>query len=133
MIRGGCLCGAVGYEAEGFSGPVVHCHCRTCQKSHSAAFNTTGRALRSGFRWTRGDEVRRSFESTPGKLRWFCSQCGAHLMAEWVAADQVILRVGSVDEGMEGVTPAAHIWTSFQAPWDHGADDLPRHAEGMPG
>jgi hypothetical protein len=133
MIRGGCLCGAVGYEAEGFSGPLVHCHCHTCQKAHSAAFNTTGRVMRSGFRWTRGDAARRSFESTPGKLRWFCGRCGAHLMSEWVTDDQVILRVGSIDEGMGDALPVAHIWYSHKAPWDHGEDNLTRYAEGLPG
>jgi len=131
MIRGSCLCGAVTYEADGLSGPMVHCHCRTCQKAHSAAFATTARVRRDGFRWTDGDEMRRSFESTPGKLRWFCQACGSHLMAEWVAADQVILRLGSADEGLEA-TPVAHIWTSHQAYWDQGQDALPRYPKGMP-
>ncbi len=133
MIKASCLCGAVAYEADGLSGPIGHCHCRTCQKAHAAAFATTARAMRSGFRWTRGDDARRSFESTPGKLRWFCSRCGSQLMAEWTAQDQVILRIDSVDEGIEGERPRAHIWVSHQAPWDPGPhDDLPRFAEGAP-
>ena len=133
MIRGACLCGAVAYEAEGLSGPIGHCHCRTCQKAHSAAFATTARVVRSGFRWTRGDDARASFESSPGKLRWFCRRCGSHLMAEWVALDQVILRVGSVDEGLEDARPVAHIWVSHQANWDPGpVDHLPRYPEGAP-
>jgi hypothetical protein len=89
--------------------------------------------MRSGFRWTKGDEARASYESTPGKLRWFCSRCGSHLMAEWVALDQVILRVGSIDTGIEGEAPKLHIWVSHQAPWDPGPDDpLPRYEEGAP-
>jgi hypothetical protein len=133
MIRGSCLCGAVAYEADALSGPIGHCHCRTCQKAHSAAFATTARVMRDGFRWTRGDEVRRSFESSPGKLRWFCSACGSHLMAEWTHLDQVILRIGSVDEGIEGEQPRAHIWISHAAAWDPGPEDrLPRHPEGLP-
>ena len=131
MIRGSCLCGAVGYEADALSGPMVHCHCRTCQKAHSAAFATTARVRREGFRWTRGEDQRRSFESTSGKLRWFCQACGSHLMAEWVVADQVILRLGSADEGLDAL-PVAHIWTSHQARWDLGEDGLPRHPEAMP-
>jgi len=133
MITGSCLCGAVAYEVDGLSGPISHCHCRTCQKAHSAAFATTARAMRSGFRWTSGDEARASYESTPGKLRWFCRQCGSHLMAEWVALDQVILRVGSIDAGIEGEAPKLHIWVSHQAPWDLGPhDDLPRYPESAP-
>jgi hypothetical protein len=82
MIRGGCLCGAVAYEADGLSGPIGHCHCRTCRKAHSAAFATTARAKRSGFRWTSGETARRSFESSPGKLRWFCGRWASH-QPEW--------------------------------------------------
>ena len=133
MIRGGCLCGAVAYEAEALSGPIGHCHCRTCQKAHSAAFATTARVRRADFRWTRGDEVRRAFESSPGKLRWFCGKCGSQLMAEWTNQDQVILRIGCVDEGLGDAAPVGHIWVSHQASWDPGPEDrLPRFAEGAP-
>jgi hypothetical protein len=133
MIRGSCLCGAVAYEADALSGPIGHCHCRTCRKAHSAAFATTARAKRDAFHWTRGDDARRSFESTPGKLRWFCSRCGSQLMAEWTAQDEVILRIGGVDEGIDGMRPVGHIWVSHQPEWDLGPDDrLPRFAEGAP-
>jgi hypothetical protein len=134
MIRGSCLCGAVAYEAEALTTPIGHCHCRTCQKAHSAAFATTARVMRSGFRWTKGDDARRAFESSPGKLRWFCPNCGSHLVAERQAApDQLILRIGSVDEGIEGEKAQVHIWTSHQPDWDLGADDgLPHYPEGAP-
>jgi hypothetical protein len=128
MIRGGCLCGAVGYEAEALNGPVVHCHCRTCQKAHSAAFATTARVKRDAFAWTKGDKTRAAFESTPGKLRHFCPRCGSHLMAEWVDAQEVILRIGCVDQGLDA-RPVAHIWVSHVAAWDTTRDDLPRHSE----
>ena len=131
MIRGSCLCGAVAYEARALSGPIGHCHCRTCQKAHAAAFATTARVMRKDFAWTRGEQALRSYESTPGKLRHFCGLCGTHMMAEWVNLDQVILRIGSVDEGLESL-PVVHIWVSHQAAWDLGRDDLPRLEEGAP-
>jgi hypothetical protein len=87
--------------------------------------------MREDFRWTRGEQALRSFESTPGKLRHFCSQCGTHMMAEWAKLDQVILRIGSVDEGLDAM-PVRHIWVSHQAAWDIGTDDLPRYEEGYP-
>ncbi|HEY1751905.1 MAG TPA: GFA family protein [Caulobacteraceae bacterium] len=132
MIRGGCLCGACAFEADALSGPLGHCHCRTCRKAHSAAFATTARTGRAGFRWTAGDDVRRAYESSPGKLRWFCSRCGSQLMAEWTARDEVILRVGAVDDGIEGQRPVAHIWMSDAAAWDTTTDDLPHYQEGAP-
>lgn len=131
VIRGGCLCGTVAYEARALSAPPSHCHCRTCQKAHSAAFATTARVMRADFAWTRGEQALRSFESTPGKLRHFCGLCGTHMMAEWITLDQVILRIGSVDEGLDQM-PVRHIWVSHQAQWDIGQDDLPRFEEGYP-
>ena len=131
MIKGSCLCGAVAYELDQLDAPPAHCHCRTCQKAHSAAFNTTARVRRDAFRWTRGDAERAAFESTPGKLRHFCPRCGSHLMSEWTALPFVILRIASVDEG-EIPEPSAHIWVDHQAAWDHGRDDLPRFAESRP-
>jgi hypothetical protein len=130
VIRGACLCGAVAYEARALSGPMVHCHCRTCQKAHSAAFATTARVKRDGFAWTRGEAACAAVESTPGKLRHFCARCGSHLMAEWVGAEEVILRIGGVEEGLDA-SPVAHIWVSHATPWDTTRDDLPRHSEGM--
>jgi hypothetical protein len=131
MIKGSCLCGAVAYEAAALSGAPVHCHCRTCQKAHSAAFATTARVRREDFAWTRGEDARGGYESTPGKLRHFCTRCGSHLMAEWTATPMVILRIASADEGLDA-RPDAHIWVSHQAPWDHGHDDLQRFPEGRP-
>jgi hypothetical protein len=131
MIRGSCLCGAVTYEVEALSGPIVHCHCRTCQKAHGAAFATTARVRREDFHWTRGEATLGAFESTPGKLRHFCTRCGSQLLSEWVDQPMVILRIAGVDEGLSA-PPAAHIWVSHQAAWDLGRDDLPRFQEGRP-
>ena len=32
-VTGGCLCGAVRYEAEVFLQSAYYCHCKSCQKS----------------------------------------------------------------------------------------------------
>ncbi|MFI4974915.1 MAG: GFA family protein [Caulobacterales bacterium] len=130
MIRGSCLCGSLAYEADAVL-DMRHCHCRTCRKAHAAAFATTAGVERNAFRWIRGDAERGCFESSPGKLRYFCTRCGSHLMAEHVGDPEVRLRIGSVDGGLS-VLPEAHIWVSQAVAWDLGVDDLPRYAEGMP-
>jgi hypothetical protein len=131
MIIGNCLCGAVAYEAKELAGPVVHCHCRTCQKAHSAAFATTARVKREDFRWTRGRDGLGAYPSSPGKLRHFCTACGSHIISEWTHEPWVILRIASVESGLDA-KPACHIWVSHQAAWDHGRDELPRYPEGRP-
>lgn len=128
-MKGSCLCGQVTYEADALAGPIFHCYCRTCRKAHSAAYATTARVDRSGFRWLRGDDVRASYESTPGKLRHFCPKCGSHLVAEWVDQPQVIIRVASLDDD-PGSRPTARIWRSHAVDWLESGDDLPAFAEG---
>ena len=127
-MKGSCLCGAVAYEARALAGPIVHCHCRTCRKAHSAAYATTVRVSREDFRWTRGADTVAAFESTPGKLRHFCPRCGSHLMAEWVAQPQVIVRVGSLDED-PGARPAVAIFCSHDVPWMADNAGVVAHAE----
>ena len=130
-MRGSCLCRTVTYEVDRLAGPIGHCHCTTCRKAHAAAFASTARVDRTSFRWLSGEASVRAFESSPGKLRHFCGQCGTHLMAEWVAQPQVILRVATLDDD-PGARPKAHIWVSHQVPWlAHGAE-LPSFGEAPP-
>lgn len=127
-MKGSCLCGALEYQVGSLAGPVVHCHCRTCRKAHSAVFASTARADREQFRWTRGESQLGSYASTPGKLRWFCRNCGSHLMAEWLDQPQVIVRVASLDEDPQGEVKA-HIWVGHDLPWLHYGDELAKFSE----
>jgi len=131
LLKGSCLCGTIRYEVSGSLGPVGHCHCRTCRKAHSAAFNTAASVTRQSFRWVAGETRVASFESAPGKRRYFCPVCGSHLMAAWDGRPEVILRIGSLDEGPND-RPVAHIWTSLKAPWFEITDALPRFEESAP-
>ncbi|CAB3690766.1 GFA family protein [Achromobacter dolens] len=131
-MQGSCLCGAVAYQADRLAGPIVHCHCVTCRKAHAAAFASTARVARADFRWTRGVDALGAYESSPGKIRHFCTRCGAHLMAHWVAQPQVILRVATLDDD-PGARPLAHIHTAHDVPWlDHGPG-VPSYPDTMPG
>ena len=91
-MKGSCLCGAVGYEVDALAGPIVHCSCQTCRKAHAAAFTSTARVEREG------QDKLTAFESSPGKLRHFCSVCGSHLMAERQHPPQALVRVATLDE-----------------------------------
>ncbi|ARU03902.1 aldehyde-activating protein [Comamonas serinivorans] len=123
-MQGSCLCGTVRYEVDRLAGPTVHCHCWRCRKAHAAAYASTARADRAAFRWLHSAGLA-TFESSPGKLRHFCSRCGSHLMAEWRDQDQVIVRVATLDDD-PGQRPVAHIWTGHDVPWLDG-EGLPRH------
>ncbi len=130
-MKGSCLCGVVSYEVDQFEGPIGHCHCRTCRKAHAAAFASTARVARGHFRWLNGQESLRSFESSPGKLRHFCANCGSHLVAEWVEQPRVIVRAATLDED-PGIRPAAHIWTSHDVAWLNYGDGIAAFPEAPP-
>jgi hypothetical protein len=129
MLHGSCLCGAVAYESGDLTTPIGLCHCRTCQKAHASAYAPTARVKRLGFRWVIGGETVTYFESSPGKRRWFCPSCGTHLMAEWVGQEEIILRVGSLDDEL-GETPKVHIWMSHANAMLEAPDGIPELPEG---
>ena len=54
-IQGGCLCGAMRYEATGRPYNITHCHCTDCRRSSGAAFVTWASLLRTQFLFTRGE------------------------------------------------------------------------------
>jgi len=116
MLNGSCLCGGVAYEVEADLSRIAHCHCRTCRKTHGAAFSSVTAVPREKFRWTKGAELLGAFESSPGKFRRFCTKCGSHVMAERVAQPTVLLRLGCLDTTV-GERPQVHIWRSEGASW----------------
>ncbi|MGQ3099881.1 MAG: GFA family protein [Sphingopyxis solisilvae] len=129
LIRGSCLCRSVQYEIDGLASPIGFCHCHTCQKAHAAAAAPTARVRRESFRWLAGEEFVKGFESSPGKVRHFCGQCGSHLVAVRRGQDEYILRVGTLDADPE-FRPVVHIWTSHDVPW-LASENLPRIPEGL--
>ena len=131
-LGGSCLCRGVCYEADRLDMPIAHCHCRTCRKAHSSAFTTTAGVMRSHFRWTRGEDLLRAYESSAAKLRWFCSACGTHLMAERPTQPHVILRVATLDDD-PGARPVMHIWTSHDVGWLLDPEGVPCYPEWPPG
>jgi hypothetical protein len=132
MIRGSCLCGAVGYEISSPLLEMHHCHCGNCRKSHGAAFATYAQVPRSEFRFTRGGDRVRTFRSSPPCERTFCSDCGSNLQFLLEAVpDSLWIAVASLDD-VPAERPEAHIFVGSKAPWHDIADGLPRFDEYPP-
>ena len=126
-IRGSCLCGSVKYEINGKVGDIVHCHCETCRKAHGAAFSSVAAVNDEDFTLIGAENLSR-FESSEGKWRYFCSNCGTQLYAKRDNTQHVILRLGSLDDD-PGAQEKNHIWTSQKASWYEINSDLPEHEE----
>lgn len=131
-MKGSCLCGAVTYEADAPGLLIGHCSCRTCRKAHAAPFAATARVPREKFRFLSGEDKLSSFESSPGRLRRFCSICGSQIIAERPTDPHVVLRVATLDED-PGSKPIVHIWKSHEVPWCAYEGEIKRFAEWPPG
>ena len=115
-MTGGCLCGAVRYEARLDKREGYYCHCRMCQ----LAFGNT----RAAFANVRKDQVVWSgdpptrYASSKIALRGFCGHCGTPLSFEYVASDRMDLSVGSFDHP-EALRPVTHFGVESRIPsWD---------------
>lgn len=115
-MKGSCLCAGVIYEVESLASEIMHCACKTCRKAHSAAFNTAAAVEINQFKWVQGEELLRSYESSPGKLRYFCGQCGSQLIKMVEGRDQLVLRVGTLDDNPQQ-KPKSMIWASHAVSW----------------
>ena len=130
-MRGSCLCGEVRYEVQALASAIQHCSCHTCRKAHAAAFNTAARVRPEQFRWLAGEERLRVFESSPGKHRYFCGNCGTHLLKKVDDPQLLVLRVATLDDDPQQ-TPAMHIWASHAVPWLSYGPEIAVHAEAAP-
>ena len=126
---GGCLCGALRYEAAGTPYNVSHCHCIDCRRASGAPFVTWASFRRAEFRFIKG---RPRDVSWAGRIRSFCATCGTPLtFMTGSDADGIDVTVSSFDR-TEAVTPIDHTWVEDRLPWIHLADGLPEHRQGRP-
>jgi len=125
-LQGGCMCGAVRYEASGEPFDITLCHCVDCRRASGAPALAWFSVRPDAFRWTRGSPA--CHASSPGVERRFCSQCGTQLT--WYGAgatDEIGVTIGSLDDP-DAIAPADHTFVSQQVRWLHLVDALPRYA-----
>lgn len=125
---GGCLCGAVRYQAAGEPERVNNCHCIQCRKSSGAAMLT--------FATFRADRVAIEgepafFRSSESAERGFCPACGSTLFWRRVGSDLIDVSAGTLD-GPAALPPEEHLFTKDRIAWFETVDDLPRHPAGRP-
>jgi hypothetical protein len=129
MYEGSCLCRNVRYEITGEIGDFGYCHCTSCRKASGSAHAANAPIQRAQFKLVSGADTLREFQSSPGKLRAFCSRCGSPIYALLAETpDLMRIRLGSLDTPFTK-TPKAHTWVSDKAPWEPIDDDLPQFSE----
>ena len=132
---GGCLCGALRYEAAPDPASAYYCHCRDCQIGSGSAFHVAVLAPESSFRCTRGRtaEYVKTADSGNTIRRMFCPRCGTPL---WWTGDGfpgvVVLSLSSLDDPGQ-ISPSREVWTDNAVAWCRIADDIERFAKRPPG
>lgn len=131
MLTGGCLCGAVRYEAGGTPFHPVICHCRMCRRAAGAPVMAWFSVDRSAFRFTATAPA--AYRSSEHATRQFCAQCGTQLTFE---SDQhskeIDIASASLDDP-EQVPPADHVHDGTRLSWIRVEDGLPRYPAARPG
>lgn len=128
---GGCLCGAVRYEAKGEPAQTMLCHCKVCQKTSGSALSTVALFPRDQVEVKSGDLKGYSYESDGGNTLEinFCTNCGSPVLLNMSQMpDLVSIKAGTFDD-TSWYNPTVNIWTSSRQPWvklDPEATNVPK-------
>lgn len=124
-LTGGCMCGAVRYEASGESFHQTLCHCVDCRRASGAPALAWFSVRKDALRWTRSAPAVNP--SSPGVERLFCARCGTQLT--WHSdgvPDEIDVTTCSLDDP-DALPPADHTFYAQRVRWLHLADALPRY------
>lgn len=115
---GGCLCGALRYEAKGPPQYMGHCYCNECRKASGSGFIPFVAFASENFQVT--GEVRTHGHKLPdGRVadRNFCPRCGGLVFGGIVGQVQShTIYAGSLDDASR-FKPRIAIFMSERAPW----------------
>jgi hypothetical protein len=125
-VTGGCMCGAVRYEASGEPVSVIHCHCLSCRRHTGAPVVTLAGYRRGRVEWTA--EARQTYKSSPDVDRGFCGKCGTPLTWEGDGGEEgpLIEILMSTTDDPDALMPQFHIHHDERIGWFEIADNLPR-------
>ena len=126
-INGGCLCGAIRYQASHRIGGAIPCHCRRCQRITGSAFWVGTLYPRENFQLTQGEVI--WYASSELCDRAFCGTCGSQLFALYSKPEfsgWIGIALGSHDDP-NAVPAEAHFGVESQQAWLKLDDDLPTH------
>ena len=125
-ITGGCLCGAVRYEANGETVYNLYCHCESCRRATGAPVVAYLMYKEGQVRFIRGE--RKVYNSSPGVRRTFCGGCGTPLTWEgvWGGLRVIELHISTLDDP-DAFVPDRHVFHGERISWFDAADQLPRY------
>jgi hypothetical protein len=115
---GGCLCGAVRWEADGAPKFMCHCYCADCRKASGAGFIPFMGFAASAVRFT-GETRKFTSKAAHGgdAVRNFCPVCGGLVFGGEVGKDDShTIYAGSLDDPSV-FQPSIAIFTRDRPAW----------------
>ena len=113
-ITGGCLCGAIRYEADQAPFDAGYCHCRMCQKSLGNLFGAWVFFNNADFRYTTQEPE--WYKSSKSVRRGFCPDCGSPITYMPEGVDFTTIWIGTLDDPSE-FEPKGHGHAESKIPW----------------
>ncbi|MEQ9636614.1 MAG: GFA family protein [Devosia marina] len=103
---GGCLCGAVRFEATGAPYRVGLCHCLDCRKHYGALFHASAIFAEAA--------VSTTGETNSYRGRHFCPRCGSSVFSK--SGDEIEIHLGALD-AIDQFRPTYELWTIRREAW----------------
>ena len=125
MYEGSCLCGRVRYVITCELPDYGCCHCESCRKASGTAYGANVGIDREHFQLQDPEGLVKEYQSSPDKVRAFCSNCGSQLFACRNGSNAVRVRLGTLDTPFSK-PPTAHGFVGEKAPWEPLHDDIPK-------
>ena len=129
ITHGACLCGGLRFRILGALAPIQVCHCSQCRRAQGGPFATNIPVERAALCIDAGADLLKSYESSPGKRRVFCSVCASPFYSERDSLPGVVrIRAGLLAEPV-----ASHLefqaYVGSKASWWGVDEGLEQHEE----
>jgi hypothetical protein len=134
LLKGRCLCGAVGYEVEDAFEYAAICHCSDCRRATGSANKPFAGIRREALTIVRGgDATMRYGEGVDHNIN--CGTCGSLLYSVVREGAYVHVAMGTLVDDPT-IRPTEHIFVASKAVWEvipGGQPQFARHvSEGPP-
>lgn len=118
---GGCLCGAVRYEATVSESENWYCHCGMCQKATGSVVSTSAIIKKAELRILKG--AAKYYQSSGSIERGFCANCGSPMFFRPIKEDWISILSGTLDDP-EVAPPEGHYGIESKISWLRIVDGL---------
>lgn len=119
ILAGGCLCGAVRYEATGKPLFTAVCHCTHCVRQSGSMFSMVCAFPRRAFRLVQGEVSTYTDKADSGNDidRCFCPTCGSPVYSDPIPEkDFIFVKAGTLDD-WQSMPPTMEAYRSRAPEW----------------